>query len=186
MVNLWVWENILVPISVTLGQGHQATEAKQILPCLHDKVRTAHLIAAKLSLYIPLVTLSTIWGMIGPVDVSQKGNESTGCYADYGTFDFDLSIFMVKLYLWNETSGSNLEFAISAKKKPQKKPNGSIATKQKANISIERYASIEIIGFDLGHDLEITFSKSNMQFCYISAIIGPIAMKQKANISIKI
>ena len=90
MVNLWVWENILVSISVTLGQGHQATEAKQILPCLHDKVRTAHLIAAKLSLYIPLVMLSTIWGMGGPIDVSQKGNGSTGCYADYGTFDLDL------------------------------------------------------------------------------------------------
>ena len=41
MVNLWMWKNI--PISVTLGQGQplgqgqQATEAEQILPCPHDK-----------------------------------------------------------------------------------------------------------------------------------------------------
>ena len=37
MVNLWLWENFLVPISVTLGQGHQATEPGQILPCPHDE-----------------------------------------------------------------------------------------------------------------------------------------------------
>ena len=53
MVNLWVWENILAPISVTLGQGHQATEAEQILFCPHDKVRTAHPIATKHGRYIP-------------------------------------------------------------------------------------------------------------------------------------
>ena len=35
----------LVPISVTLGQGHQATEVGQISTCTHDKVRTAHPIA---------------------------------------------------------------------------------------------------------------------------------------------
>ena len=28
--------------------------------------------------------------MIGPIDVKQKGDESTGCYADKGPFDLDL------------------------------------------------------------------------------------------------
>ena len=59
MVNLWMWENILVRISVTLDQGQQATEAEQILPCPHDKMRIAHFIAKKLSRYIPLVMVST-------------------------------------------------------------------------------------------------------------------------------
>ena len=46
-----------------------------------------------------------ILGMVGPIDVKQKGNESTGCYADQDTFDLDLDlwpwIFKVKLYLGN-------------------------------------------------------------------------------------
>ena len=59
MVNLWVSENFLTPISVTLGQGHQAPGAGQNLICPHDKVRTAHPIATKLGRYIPLVMLFT-------------------------------------------------------------------------------------------------------------------------------
>ena len=59
MVNLWMWENFSVPISVTLGQGHQPTEAGQILPCPHGKVRATHPIATKLGRYITLVMLST-------------------------------------------------------------------------------------------------------------------------------
>ena len=74
MVNLRVWENFLITISVTLGQGHQATKAGQILSCPHNKVRTAHSIATTLGRYI--------LGMIGSVNVKQKGNESTGCYVD--------------------------------------------------------------------------------------------------------
>ena len=53
MLHLWVWEKILAPISVTLGQGYKATEAGHNLPCPHDKVRTAHPIATKHSRYIP-------------------------------------------------------------------------------------------------------------------------------------
>ena len=59
MVNLWVWEKNLVPILVTLGQGHQAYRAGQILPCPNDNERTAHPIATKLGRYISLVMLST-------------------------------------------------------------------------------------------------------------------------------
>ena len=53
MVNLWVWRKFVAPISVTLGQGHLATEAGQNLSCPHDKVRTVHPIATKLSRYPP-------------------------------------------------------------------------------------------------------------------------------------
>ena len=42
--------------------------------------------------------------------------------------------------------------------------NGPIAMKQKANISIELYASNVTIGIDLGHDLDLEFSRSNMKF----------------------
>ena len=44
-----------------------------------------------------------ILGIVGPIDVKQKGNESTRCYADYVTFDLDLWpwIFKVKLHLGN-------------------------------------------------------------------------------------
>ena len=40
--------------------------------------------------------------------------------------------------------------------------NGQIATKQKVNISIELLASNVSIGFYLGHDLDLEFSRSNM------------------------
>ena len=42
--------------------------------------------------------------------------------------------------------------------------NGLIATKRKANISIELKASNVTIGCDLGHDLDLEFSRSNMEF----------------------
>ena len=42
--------------------------------------------------------------------------------------------------------------------------NGPIATKRKANISIELKASNLTMGFDLGHDLDLEFSRSNMEF----------------------
>ena len=42
--------------------------------------------------------------------------------------------------------------------------NGLIATKRKANISIELKASKVTMGFDLGHDLDLEFSSSNMEF----------------------
>ena len=42
--------------------------------------------------------------------------------------------------------------------------NGPIATKRKANISIQLWASNVTIGFDLGHDIDLEFSRSNMEF----------------------
>ena len=41
--------------------------------------------------------------------------------------------------------------------------NGPIATKRKANTSTELKASNGTIGFDLGHDLDLEFSRSNME-----------------------
>ena len=40
--------------------------------------------------------------------------------------------------------------------------NGPIATKRKANISIELWGSNMTIWFDLGHDLDLEFSRSNI------------------------
>ena len=42
--------------------------------------------------------------------------------------------------------------------------NGPIATKPKPNISIELQASNVTMVFDLGHDLDLEFSRSNMEF----------------------
>ena len=42
--------------------------------------------------------------------------------------------------------------------------NGPIDTKQKTNISIELYASNVTIWFDLPRDLDLGFSRSNMEF----------------------
>ena len=42
--------------------------------------------------------------------------------------------------------------------------NGPIATKRKANISIELWASNVTIRFDLGLDLNLEFSRSNLEF----------------------
>ena len=42
--------------------------------------------------------------------------------------------------------------------------NGPIATKRKANIFTELWASNVTIGFDLGHDLGLELSRSNMEF----------------------
>ena len=49
----------MVPILVTVGQGHQATEAGQIITCPDDKVRTAHPIVTKLGRYFPFAMLPT-------------------------------------------------------------------------------------------------------------------------------
>ena len=42
--------------------------------------------------------------------------------------------------------------------------NGPIATKRKANISIDLQTSNMTIGFELGHDLDLEFSRSNIEF----------------------
>ena len=62
--------------------------------------------------------------------------------------------------------------------------NGSIATKQQVNTSIELYASNVTIGFDFDHDFDLEFSKSNMEFAISEQKNGPIATKWKANIFI--
>ena len=41
--------------------------------------------------------------------------------------------------------------------------NGAISTKRKANISIDLKTSNVTIGFDIGHDLDLEFSSSNME-----------------------
>ena len=66
MVDLWVWENFLAPISVTLGQGDEATKAEHNLHFPNDKVRTAYAITTKLSWYFPLITLFT-WLNFGEI-----------------------------------------------------------------------------------------------------------------------
>ena len=90
--------NFFLPISVTLGQGHQATEVGQILLCPHSKVRTGHLFATRLGRYIPLVMLST-WLNFGGILSETFFNE-----------------FFHKISGMGLPSRSNLELAISQPK----------------------------------------------------------------------
>ena len=83
--------------------------------------------------------------MVGPVDVKQKGNESTGYYTDKGTLTLNFQGQIVSRE-WYFKVRSGICY-ISAK-------NGLIATKRKANISIKIYASNGTIGFDLGLEFE--------------------------------
>ena len=62
--------------------------------------------------------------------------------------------------------------------------NGPIATKRKANTSIELQASIMTISFDIGLDLDLEFLKVKYEICYISTKRGQITTRRKANISI--
>ena len=57
--------------------------------------------------------------------------------------------------------------------------NGPIATKQKANISIELRASNVTIEFDLGHDLDLEFSRSNMKFAISQPKVVQLPQNQK-------
>ena len=58
--------------------------------------------------------------------------------------------------------------------------------KLKSNSAIELQASDVTHGFDLGHDLDLEFSRSIMEFAIsIYTQIGPIATKRNANISIE-
>ena len=63
--------------------------------------------------------------------------------------------------------------------------NDPIATKQKANISIDLKASNVTIGFYLGHDLHLQFSSSSIEFA-ISRPKWSDSHRRKANISIEL
>ena len=64
--------------------------------------------------------------------------------------------------------------------------NGAIATKRKANISIDLNASNVTFRFDLDNDLDLEFSRSNMEFAISLPKNGLIATKRKANILIEL
>ena len=57
--------------------------------------------------------------------------------------------------------------------------NGPIATKQKANMSIELRASNVTISFDLGHDLDLAFTRSNMLFAISQPRMVQLPQKEK-------
>ena len=65
--------------------------------------------------------------------------------------------------------------------------NGLIATKQKANISIEPYTpQMWPSDLTLAMTLTLNILKVKYGICYISAKNGPIATKQKVDISIEL
>ena len=63
---IWVWENVLDDLSVTLTQGHSCGIGKQKNTSLHNKVRTTYPNHFKICGYIPVVMLIT-WLYFGVV-----------------------------------------------------------------------------------------------------------------------
>ena len=59
--------------------------------------------------------------------------------------------------------------------------NGPIATKRTANISIELKASNVTIRFGLGHDLDLTISRSNMEFPISQAKVEYLGLRYGFN-----
>ena len=106
----------MVPNLVTLGQGHQNNEAGHIYSAPHDKIGNRSYNATKLGRCIPVVKFSTSFTFGGILSE---------------TFSTILFVkFRMRFRDWYFKIKSGICY-ISAK-------NGSIATKQKANISIER------------------------------------------------
>ena len=57
--------------------------------------------------------------------------------------------------------------------------NGPIATKRTANISIELQGSNVTIGFDLGHDLDLEYSRSNIEFAISQPKVVRLPLNEK-------
>ena len=64
--------------------------------------------------------------------------------------------------------------------------NGLIATKQNANISIELWASNVTIGFDLGCDLDLEFSRSNMELVISQPKMVRLSQNEKQTYQLKL
>ena len=58
--------------------------------------------------------------------------------------------------------------------------------KRKASLSIEFKASDVTIGLDLGHDLDLEFSRSNMEFAISQPKMVQLSQKEKTNILIEL
>ena len=57
--------------------------------------------------------------------------------------------------------------------------NGRIAMKRKANVSVDLKAWNVTIGFDLGHDLDLEFPRSNMEFAISLPKMVPLPWNEK-------
>ena len=71
-----------------------------------------------------------------------------------------------------------MEFVISSQ-------NGLIATKPKANLSIEILAPFVTIGFDLGEDHDFELSRSNMEFAISQPKVVQFTWNKKTNASLE-
>ena len=106
---VWVWENVLSDLWVTMTQGQGCDIYKQKFACLQYKVRTTQLII--ISWILPIIFfrkfqmcffkvkhfIGHISGMVGTIDVKRKGGASVGYWVNYVTLTFD---FNHDLGLW--------------------------------------------------------------------------------------
>ena len=164
MVNLWVWDKFLVPISVTLGQGHHATVAGQILPCPHDKVRTARPIAKRHDTYIPPAIIST-WLNVG------------GILSETFFYDFFFIKFQIRFWEW-DFQGQIWNFLYLSQKWFDCHETKCIHNNWMLGLKWDRQV------WPWPWPWPWIF-KVKCGICYISAKNCLIATKQKANISIE-
>ena len=145
MINLWVWEKFVGPISVTFDQGHQATEARRILTCPHSKVRNAHPNAKHFFVIFQMrfsptqrsICQSNVLFAIyleWLVQLMWNTMEISQLDASLSRVPLSLS-FDLEFSRTNCISGIGLQCQIWSFYLGK---NGSIVTKQKQNISIER------------------------------------------------
>ena len=114
-------------------------------------------------------SIGHISGMVGPIDVKQKGDASVGYWVIYMTLTFDLNhdldlwFFKVKfqkscLYLRNRHL---------------------IDMKRKQSKSIRYWADCMVLPFDHTYDLDLEVSRSKFEIALFQEWIGPIDMEIK-------
>ena len=135
---VWVWENVLDDLLVTLTQGHDCDIDKHKFVCLQDKVKTTHLITPKLGSNIPRVMLIT-WS-----DFEGFRLETLFCQIFVGNFGCVFSRSNIKI---GQISGMV----------------GPIDVKRKGGASVEYWVNYVNLTFDLTHDLDLVVSRSKFE-----------------------
>ena len=116
-----------------------------------------------------------ILGIVGPIDVKQKGNESTGCCIDWSTFDLHLWPWPLTLNFQGQIVSREWEAQLSWNERDGSRWDALMwNTKEMSRLD----TALAVVPMTLTFDLE--FWRSNC----ISGMGGPIVMERKGRESI--
>ena len=168
--NKWVWGNVLDDLSMTLTQGHGCGIHSQKFACLRDKVRTTHRITTKFRMFFFKVKhyIGHISGMVGPIEVKQKGTALVGYWVQNvtltfdPTYDLDLGCFKVK---FRNSSISGIV--------------GLIDLKWIGSELIWYWADCMTLPFDHTHDLDLGVLRSKSDIALSQECGGRFTMNEK-------